>query len=187
MKTKCAVGCGKRNYGEDWIHVDGEVLKFDHINHHDVYLKDIPENSLDVIYACHLINYFTREEFKGLLYWWWSRLKEGGVIRIATPDFRMMTHLYQEGQIKLEDIIGPIHGLWTLNMGQISHLTSYDYEELTELLEGEGFGNVKKYDWRETDHANVDDHSQSYLPKMDKEHGVLISLNIECTKVASIS
>jgi len=28
----------------------------------------------------------------------------------------------------------------------------------------------------------MDDHSQAYLPHMDKENGILISLNIEATK-----
>ena len=45
-----------------------------------------------------------------------------------------------------------------------------------------GFKNVERYDWRETEHAEFDDHSQAYLPHMDKENGTLISLNVECTK-----
>ena len=39
---------------------------------------------------------------------------------------------------------------------------------------------VKKYNWKNTEHAQFDDHSQAYLPDMDKENGTLISLNIEC-------
>ena len=45
-----------------------------------------------------------------------------------------------------------------------------------------GFKDIKRYDWRETEHAEFDDHSQAYLPHMDKENGTLISLNVECTK-----
>ena len=41
---------------------------------------------------------------------------------------------------------------------------------------------VKRYDWRDTEHAEFDDHSQAYLPHMDKENGTLISLNIEAVK-----
>ena len=36
--------------------------------------------------------------------------------------------------------------------------------------------------WRETEHSQFDDHSQAYVPHMDKENGVLISLNVECNK-----
>lgn len=42
------------------------------------------------------------------------------------------------------------------------------------------------------DHAHVDqvssidnDFAQAYIPHMDKEHGVLISLNVECRRPAS--
>ena len=41
---------------------------------------------------------------------------------------------------------------------------------------------VKKYDWKETDHSEFDDHSQAYIQHMDKENGILISLNVECVK-----
>ncbi|HAI38830.1 MAG TPA: methyltransferase, partial [Maribacter sp.] len=40
-----------------------------------------------------------------------------------------------------------------------------------------------KYDWRQTEHAKFDDHSQAYIPHMDKENGTLISLNIEAVKL----
>ena len=41
---------------------------------------------------------------------------------------------------------------------------------------------IKKYNWRKTEHSMFDDHSQAYLPHMDKENGILISLNVECVK-----
>ena len=42
--------------------------------------------------------------------------------------------------------------------------------------------NVIEYDWRETEHSEFDDHSQAYIPHMDKDNGTLISLNVECIK-----
>jgi hypothetical protein len=41
---------------------------------------------------------------------------------------------------------------------------------------------VSKYDWRDTEHSELDDFSQSYLPHMDKDNGKLMSLNIEAVK-----
>ena len=63
------------------------------------------------------------------------------------------------------------------------HKTCYDFNSLKFLLEENGFKNVKLYDWRETDHSEFDDHSQAYFPHMDKENGLLVSLNIECQKI----
>jgi hypothetical protein len=53
---------------------------------------------------------------------------------------------------------------------------------LEKLLRNIGMRKIRKYDWRKTEHARFDDHSQSYLPHMNKEDGTLISLNVECTK-----
>jgi hypothetical protein len=64
----------------------------------------------------------------------------------------------------------------------IYHKTTYDFNSLSDLLEQCGFLNVETYDWRETEHASFDDHSQAYKPHMDKESGTLISLNVEATK-----
>ena len=51
-------------------------------------------------------------------------------------------------------------------------------------LEEAAFGNVRRYDWRETDigKAGIDDYIQAYLPHMDKENGRLMALNVEADK-----
>ena len=63
---------------------------------------------------------------------------------------------------------------------KIYHKTVYDQYSLENLLHENGFKNATIYNWRSTEHSHVDDHSQAYLPHMDKENGTLISLNIEC-------
>ena len=65
---------------------------------------------------------------------------------------------------------------------KIYHKTVYDEYSLKRLLFENGFRNIDLYDWKDTDHSHIDDHSQAYLPHMDKENGTLISLNVECTK-----
>jgi len=45
-----------------------------------------------------------------------------------------------------------------------------------------GFKDIKRYDWRKTEHFYVDDYSQTYYPHMDKEDGKLMSLNVEAIK-----
>ena len=48
-----------------------------------------------------------------------------------------------------------------------------------------GFKNIKIWDWQEffKEQKDFDDHSQAYFPHMDKENGILVSLNIECQKI----
>ncbi len=173
---------GKRNFGEDWIHIDGG--DFPHIHSKDIYLETFKEDSVDLIYCSHGIAYFDREEVKYLLQEWYRVLKLGGILRVATPDFTSMSYLlqYAGDKFPLESFLGPLYGKMELNNEAIYHRTTYNFNSLSKLLKEIGFKNPNRYDWKATDHAQFDDHSQSYLPKMNKETGTLISLNVECTK-----
>jgi len=115
---KLHLGCGKRNFGPDWVHIDGG--DFSHLHSHDITKLPFENNSVDLIYSSHVLEYFDREE---------------------------------------------------------EHLS------LKKVLQSNGFRGIQEYDWRNTEHSHIDDHSQSYLPHMDKENGTLMSLNIECYKI----
>lgn len=65
----------------------------------------------------------------------------------------------------------------------IYHKTVWNFTLLSEFLQSNGFSDVRRYDWRQTIHKDYDDHSQAYYPHMDKENGILISLNVEATKI----
>lgn len=181
--VKINMGCGKRNFGKDWIHIDAE--KYDHVTWYsitDLYLND---NTVDLIYASHVINYFDRNQVVGVLSEWKRVLKPGGVLRLAVPDFYQIAQLYYMNFYKLnylDQLIGPLYGRMFCDGRPIYHKTTYDFTALHDLLEYCGFKNIDHWDWRKTEHAQFDDHSQAYLPHMDKENGVLISLNIQCEK-----
>ena len=106
-------------------------------------------------------------------------LRPGGVLRIAVPDFEAISTLYNSRK-NLDLFLGPLYG----KMGDPSfyHRMAYDYRSLKRLLESAEFSNIKRYNWRRTEHSHFDDHSQAYIPHMDKENGVLISLNVEANK-----
>ena len=178
---KIALGCGKRNYGNDWLHIDGGL--FPHVHYYDVVNLPCEDNSADLIYACHLLEYFDRDEAMYVLKRWRDKLKDGGILRLAVPDFEVMNQLYLANKCSLREILGPMYGKWGMNGKYVYHKTVYNFFELTELLCEVGFSDVHKYDWKNTEHAHIDDHSQAYMcPKGDKENGTLISLNVEATK-----
>ena len=62
------------------------------------------------------------------------------------------------------------------------HFHCWNFESLCEDLTHIGFKEIRKYDWRKTEHFYVDDYSQAYLPHMDKAKGRLMSLNVEAIK-----
>jgi len=180
LSVKINIGCGWRNFGEEWTHIDGG--DYSHLDHSDIFLKDYSDNSVDLIYSSHMIEYFDREEIIVLLEQWHRVLKPNGTLRIAVPDFTSMVELYTSDQIGLTNILGPLYGKMEMGDEVIYHKTVYDFWDLSEVLTYCGFKDVRKYDWTETEHSEFDDHSQAYIPHMDKENGTLISLNVEATK-----
>jgi predicted SAM-dependent methyltransferase len=175
---KLHLGCGKRDFGKDWVHIDRE--RFPHIRSHDIQRLPFEDESADLIYASHVLEYFDREEVVDALNEWKRVLKTGGILRIAVPDFGALANLYTNGEVNLDQVLGPLYG----KMGDppIYHKTVYDFNSIDMLLSGVGFKNCQWYDWRQTEHSHFDDHSQAYIPHMDKDNGVLISLNVECVK-----
>lgn len=176
---KLHLGCGKR-YIPGYIHID--AVEYPHIDHVSTidHLSFIQDESVEVIYNCHVLEHFKRKEVGRVLAEWRRVLKKGGVLRTAVPDFEKICEIYMKYK-DISKVIGPIFGKqdYLYNI----HYNVFDFESLSEVLNHAGFGEIKKYDWRKTEHADVDDFSQAYIPHMDKENGVLISLNIECVKM----
>ena len=159
--VKLHLGCGKRDFGEDWFNVD--IAAYPHIQWQDVTRLPFEDKCVDIIYSSHLIAYFDREEILPIFKEWKRVLKHGGILRLATPDWEALR--------KLSDpLLGPMYG----KMGLIYHKTVYDFIGLAKILYESGFTNVYRYNHLKTDHAQFDDHSAAYY------EGVLISLNIEC-------
>lgn len=177
------LGCGKRHL-PGFVHVD--LADFPHVDYrHSVdCLEMFADASADLIYASHVLEYFDRFEAQRVLLEWNRVLCAGGALRLAVPNFRALVQVYFDSG-RLDLILGPLYGRMEIPgiESVIYHRTTYDFETLKELLERAGFGGVHLYDWRQTIHRYVDDHSQAYVPHMNKENGKLVSLNVECTKL----
>jgi len=178
---KINIGCGRRNFGKDWIHIDGD--DYPHLDYKDIFNLKFKDNTVDLIYASHVIEYFDRLEIKKLLSEWNRVLKPHGKIRIAVPNFKVLSKLYLDNKISLSQVLGPLYGRMDMDGKQIYHRTTYDFDDITAVLKSTGFNKIDYYDWQSTCHAKFDDHSQAYIPHMDKKNGILISLNVEGVKV----
>jgi len=178
---KINMGCGWRNFGSDWIHIDGG--DYDHLDSSSMTdLSQYEDNTISLIYASHVIEYFDRQDVEDLLVEWRRVLKPGGMLRLAVPNFKAMAKLYCEGKVPLSSILGPLYGRMNMGKQKIYHKTTYDQTSLKELLTKLNYNDIVLYDWKQTTHSQFDDHSQAYIPHMNKESGILISLNIECKK-----
>lgn len=180
-KVKLHLGCGKRNFGNDWIHIDGS--DYPHVKYHSIEKLEFSDELADLIYASHVLEYFDRDEVVEVLKEWRRVLKPGGTLRLAVPDFGACAKLYVEKKVPLDKYVGMFYGKWKITEEITAyHKTIYDHTSLEKVLNDTGFENVRKWDWREVEHGKIDDFSQAYLPHMDKDNGTLVSLNLECDK-----
>ncbi|HEY6351157.1 MAG TPA: methyltransferase domain-containing protein [Candidatus Angelobacter sp.] len=175
---KLHLGCGSKHI-PGFVHVDLE--DHPHIDFRIPVNKLIfaPDNSVELIYASHVLEHFGRHEVDQVLREWFRVLQKGGILRIAVPDFGAVSDRYQETG-ELSELIGLVCG------GQRNqydfHKMVFDERLLGQRLRNAGFISISRYDWRNTQHAVMDDYSQAYLPHMDKEGGRLMSLNVEAVK-----
>jgi len=172
------LGCGKRLI-PGFVHID--AIDYPHVDHVATIdnLSFLGDDSADLIYNCHVLEHFKRRDVPRVLKEWHRVLKPGGILRVSVPDFSQICEVYRKFK-RLDLVVGPIFGRqdYLYNI----HYNIFDEASLTESLQAVGFNNVHRYDWRQTEHAHIDDFSQAYIPHMDKEQGILISLNVECTK-----
>lgn len=180
---KLHLGCGKR-YLEGYIHVD--IAEFEHIDYQFPVddLSTFESDTVEEIYASHVIEYFDRNNVINVLKEWKRVLSPGGILRLAVPNFPKLVDVYQSSK-ELSSILGPLYGKWDIgNQEFIYHKTVYDENSLNKVLEQVGFKNIKSWDWQEffKGHNDFDDHSQAYYPHMQKDSGIHVSLNLQCEK-----
>lgn len=174
----------KLHIGAGRVHLPGfiNIDLFD-MHQQDLYcdLTRLPWNpaSFDLIYASHVLEHVHRRMVTATLYHWGEMLKKGGVLRLAVPNFPAIVERYRE-TMDLPELLGLLYG--GQNHPKNNHFVTFDHFTLTEHLKKAGFKKITLWDWKKTEHAKHDDYSQSYLPHMDKEHGRLMSLNLEAVK-----
>jgi len=112
--------------------------------------KGLPydDNSVDLIFASHLIEHLTVEEGLKLLKECYRVLKPGGMIRLATPDARKLFFDYLSDRIReyrhiskgVEEAETDLDAL--LHLLFSGHKTVYDIKKLKRLLEKAGFKEI---------------------------------------------
>jgi predicted SAM-dependent methyltransferase len=177
MSLKLHLGCGTKHI-KGYTNIDIRYLpKVDEVNNIK-FLRNYKENTVDTIYACHVLEHFSRWDYENVLRRWYEILKPGGILRVAVPNFESVCEYYNITK-NLQNVMGILYGGQDYN--ENFHYVIFDTNTLSSSLQKIGFKNIKKYNWQETEHSEVDDYSKAYIPHMDQT-GLLMSLNIECQK-----
>jgi len=181
VTVKLHMGCGNVIL-PGWINLDANPGPFIDAVDDARTLRSIPLASVDAIYASHLLDHLGRNEIDPVLREWRGRLVQGGVLRISVGDFAAIVEEYRAGR-PLRDLLGLLIGGHRDEYDR--HGMIFDHTTIEDALSRAGFGNVRTWDWRRTEHAEHDDYSRAYLPHMDLDHGRLMSLNVEATSMES--
>ena len=178
---KLHLGCGEISI-PGFVNIDIRYMpgvdKVDNIQ----YLRSYKPDSVDLIYACAVLEHLGRWNYKGALKRWCEIIKPGGVLRISVPGWEELVEHYNEHK-DLRVLEGMLYG--GQDYEQNNHFYVWDWKIMNEDLKEAGFSEIRRYDWRKTEHSDIDDFSQSYLPHMQKDEsrgGKLMHLNVEAVK-----
>lgn len=95
-----------------------------------IFPLDVPDNSADEIRASHCLEHIGHQFSERVLKQWVSKLRPGGLLKIAVPDLEYIAQRYLSGAPGQYN--GWLHG------GQIDqhdvHLVSFDFDSLTAAM-----------------------------------------------------
>jgi hypothetical protein len=137
------------NLGSGDCPIEG-YTNIDRRNGQEAYPLDYPDGSVDEIRASHILEHFGRKEALEVLKNWVSKLKPGGLLKIAVPDFARITEMYKGGDT---NTTGYLCG------GQTDeddyHKNIFDRKSLAVLLEQAGLYDIKHWDSEIKDCASL--------------------------------
>jgi predicted SAM-dependent methyltransferase len=117
------------NLGAGEVNIPG-FTNVDRKTGQEVYPLAYEDGSVDEILASHVLEHFSHRESGVVLNHWVQKLKPGGKIRLAVPDFELLAKEYLAG--KPLNVQGYVMG------GHVDaddrHGTIFDRESLTELM-----------------------------------------------------
>ena len=100
------------------------------------------EKTVELIYACQVIEYFDRVEVLQVLQEWRRVLVRGGILRLSVPNFDVIARLYKAG-FELDWFLGTLYGRIPDGSGGLQfHRTTYDEPSLRRVLQDAGFADA---------------------------------------------
>lgn len=175
-KTYINLGCAL-NSGKEFTNIDVEPYPNIHYIQDITDLSNFNNNSVDMVYASHVVEHIPKEKLKSTLLEWKRVLKSGGIFRFAVPDFDALTHIYVDSGRNINLVRDQIMGQ---NPPYHNHYTLWNFDFAKQLLEDIGYKNVRIWDYKNVDHHDFIDRSSRTLRVGDDE--IPFSLNIEASK-----
>jgi predicted SAM-dependent methyltransferase len=135
-KLKLHLGCGTVNT-PGYVNIDVAPMSHVHLVQKIDRLARFKSNSVDFIYASHVLEHISHRETIKVLQEWKRVLKPGGLLRLSVPDFDALLQIYGMSQNHLPSIERMLFG------GQDypgnAHFAAFNFDHIRSLLVQAGF------------------------------------------------
>lgn len=170
------LGCGTIN-APGFINVDLRPNPNVHLVHDVSRLKMFSDNSVDMVYASHILEHLPRTIAKRAIEEWYRILKLNGVLRLAVPDFGVIVRMYIDN-VSLDIISGPLLG--AQHYEENYHKSVFNELSLKKMMAEVGFKKIKHWDPTRVSWHDFKDGSNKVYEVHGKQYH--ISLNLEGVK-----
>ncbi len=165
------------NTSKEFVNVDTRPMPHIHYVHPIEELPMFPSNSVDLLYASHVLEHIPREDLIKTLREWRRVLKPSGKLRFGVPDFDGLLTVYERSGRDVNSIVNQLLGQ---SAPYDDHHTIWNFQYAVETLEKAGFKKVCTWDPKDVDHHEFVDKTARTIAFGVSE--VTISLNIEAVK-----
>jgi SAM-dependent methyltransferase len=162
----------------EFINIDARPFRRSHLIADIQYLPMFADNSVDLIYASHVVEHIPRSQLLSALKEWCRILKPGGVFRFGVPDFDSLIEIYKLSNKRTDSIINQLMG----QEGEYDrHYTIWNESFASDWLRRAGFkGSIRRWNPDEApNHSFIDKCNRQFK---EGDRVILISLNLEVTK-----
>ncbi len=176
-KVYINLGCGLDSSSE-FINID--ALPFPNIHYiQAIYdLSMFANNSVDLVYASHVMEHIPRDKFKTTLTEWRRVLKPGGTLRLAVPDFDALVEIYKSDNKNVDRVTNQVLG----GQGSVYniHYSLWNFKKAELILKNLGFKNTRRWSPDKVNHHNFKDRASRTITAGGRQ--IPFSLNIEAEK-----
>lgn len=176
-KVLVHIGCGELN-DPRYINIDARSMPHVHYVSQSLKLDQFSHGSVDLIYACHVLEHVSHRNIILTISNWRNCLKKDGILRLSVPDFDAIVKIYRDEKENIDAIKLPLMGgqEYAFNF----HFAIFNQAYLNQLLKCCGFSIIRTWDPKTALYYNFDDWANRPFVVGNKEYK--ISLNLEAVK-----
>lgn len=172
------LGCGRIDH-PGFINIDAIARRHVHYVQAADRLPRFGDGSVDLVYACHVLEHFSHLQVPAVLREWGRVLKPGGRLCLSVPDFDRILDIYRDTGRDAGIILNALMG--GQEYAYNHHRVIFNKEYLSGLLVAAGFRSVGE--WAPDDGGVAHDvNDWSRRPLLVHGRPYPVSLNLEAVK-----